>query len=96
MKSLLYCWDGIAVSVAAMIIMVTAIGLMVGVLEVAHAVRRIALVVGCMILLLILPPIMLGIWRTLSHWQCLGVILLTVGAVRVFSAMPGVRSKRSR
>jgi hypothetical protein len=75
-------------SVAIITIVVTAIGMMVGFVELASALKRIALVIGSLVLLLILPPIIMGMWRALSSWQQLGLSAL-LGLTVMFMARRG-------
>ena len=92
-------WDATVESAAVIIIVVIAIGLMVGLLEPALALTRIAMVLGGVILLLILPAIISGIWHTLSLGQQLGIIFLlcATGAMALrISASRARRSSRER
>ena len=76
MNSLLELWDMIVESVAVIIIIVTAIGTMVGLVELSLALKRIMLALSYLVLLLVLPPVIVNAWRTLSLWQHIGLIVL--------------------
>jgi hypothetical protein len=73
MNSLLKLWDAIAVSMAVITLVVIAIGLMIGLVELPTAIKRIGLTFACLILVLVLPPIVVCLWHGLSLWQQLGL-----------------------
>jgi hypothetical protein len=76
MNSLLKLWDAIVATSSVIAIAVTAIGMIVGLIQLSDALKRIALIIGLLILLLIMPPIILSMWRALSLWQQLGLAAL--------------------
>lgn len=75
MTDILSWWNAI-LEAAVIAIVVIAIGLMIGVIDARRAVGRIGAVLGAVVLLLVLPSILLGLWRSLSLWQQLGIITL--------------------
>lgn len=76
MTDILSWWNAILEAAAVIAIVVIAIGLMIGVIDARRAVGRIGAVLGAIVLLLVLPSILLGLWRSLSLWQQLGIIAL--------------------
>ena len=76
MNELLRLWDAMAISLAVVVIVVAALGMIVGFVELDHAFKRLGLALVCLVLLLILPQIIAGIWHKLSFWQHFGMILL--------------------
>lgn len=83
MNSILSAWNVIVESAALIAIIAIALGLMIGMLDLDRLCRRIGAVLGAVVLLLVLPPILVGIWRSLSVWQELGIValLVLVGAI---------------
>lgn len=79
MTRILSLWDAIVKSAAVIGIVVIAIGLMVRMIDARRALAKIGTALGTLLLLLALPPILVGIWHTLSFWQQVGII--TLGAV---------------
>lgn len=77
MTGILSLWDAIVEAGAVIAIVVIAIGLMVRVIDGYRAFARLGAVCGALVLLLILPPILLSLWHSLSVWQQLGIILLS-------------------
>lgn len=81
---------------AVIAIIVTAFGLMLGILKPADASKRIGVIVGTVIALLILPQIIIGEWMMLTIWQQIGVISLVVGACLLFGLYTSRTGKRPR
>lgn len=75
MNSILSLWNAITVSTALIILVGSAIGIMIGVIEPARAARRVITVLACIVLLLMLPPILVGLWRSLSFGQQLAIVM---------------------
>lgn len=76
MNSLLRLWDAAVESVTIIIIVINAIGIMVGLIEFSQAAKRIGLVIGSLVLLMMLPPILVNLYHKLSFWQQFGVLAL--------------------
>lgn len=95
MNDLLHLWDEMATSLAVIVIVVTAMGLMLRLVELTEAFKRVGLVLGCLILLVILPPILVGIWHSLSIGQQLGTIILAValGVIGSRAVRPKARTR---
>lgn len=97
MNSLLNLWDLAAVTTALAVIVVTAIGIMVGLIELDHAFKRIGWVLGFLVLLLAMPPIILGIWHSLTVGERLGIVAILglLGAI-ILRRGASCAKKRSR
>ena len=95
MTDILSWWNAILEAAAVIAIVVIAIGLMIGVIDARRAVGRIGAVLGTIVLLLVLPSILLGLWRSLSLWQQLGIItLLGLVVVAIFHRGTHLQNKR--
>lgn len=83
MTSVLSLWNVIVEAGAVIAIVVIAIGIMVGAIDIHRAVGRLGAVAGTLVLLLMLPPILVSIWHSLSVWQQVGILSLlgALGAV---------------
>jgi hypothetical protein len=82
-------------SMAAVIaIILTAVGLMLGIVKPATALRRIGIVAGIVILCTVVPGILAQAWNSLSVWQQLGVA--TIGAMIWLFLFPRSRMKSRR
>jgi hypothetical protein len=70
---MLRLWDATVGYFAMAVIILTALGVMVRMVEAADGVKRIAATLGCSALLIILPAIIVGIWLRLTLWEQIGV-----------------------
>jgi len=77
MMGILSLWNALVEAGAVIAIVVIAIGLMVRVIDGYRALARLGAVFGTLVLLLILPPILVSLWHSLSVWQQLGIISLS-------------------
>lgn len=93
---ILELWNAIVEAGAVIAIVMIAIGFMIGMVDAHRALGRLGAVVGCLVSLLILPPILLSRWHSLSFWQQLGIVALVglVGSIAL-RARPHHGRKRS-
>ena len=78
---------------ATIAIIVTAFGLMLGIFKPADAFRRIGVILGTFIALLVLPQIVIGEWMALTIWHRIGIVALVIGAFLLFGL---VRSRTGK
>jgi hypothetical protein len=72
-------WMALAGSVAMIALILTAFGLMLGIVKPADALRRVAAILGVVMLLLVLPAVIVSIWSGMSLWQRLAVAAIAMG-----------------
>ena len=73
-------WLSILQLLAVLSIVMVALGLMVGIVKTADAVKHIAAIMGIVIVLMLLPGIVLSAWSRLLFWQKLGLAGVALGA----------------
>ncbi len=66
-------WVALAGSLAMIAIILTAFGLMLGIVKPADALRRVAAILGIIMLLMVLPAVIVNVWSSMSLWQRLGL-----------------------
>lgn len=71
-------------ALAVFAIIVTAFGLMLGILKPVEAFKRIGVIVGTVIALPILLQIVIGEWMALTIWHRIGIVALVIGAFLLF------------
>lgn len=83
MRSIFTLWDGMVTSSAVVAIVVISFGLMIRAIDPSSALRRIGVTLGCMAILIMVPPIIAHLWGALTLWQQLGIFLLfgVMGAI---------------
>jgi hypothetical protein len=72
-------WVAIAGSVATIALILTAFGLMLGIVKPADALRRVAAILGIVMLLMVLPAVLVNISSGMSLWQRLGLAAIGIG-----------------
>jgi hypothetical protein len=77
-------WATIIGSLATVAIIVTALGLLLGVLKAADALKRIGAYLGIVVLLMLIPGALVSLWSVMSVWQRLGAaaIVLVVSLLK--------------
>ena len=72
-------WTMSVGSLAMIALILTAFGLMLGIVKPADALRRIAAILGVIMLLLVLPAVLVTIWSSMLLWQQLALVAIGVG-----------------
>ena len=83
MMSIVLLWDMMVMSLSVIAIVVIALGLMIRVIDPLSAFRRVGVTLGCMVILVMVPSIIVHLWEALSLWQQLGIVALAGLAVAV-------------
>lgn len=71
-------WMALAGSVAMIALVLTAFGLMLGITKPADALKRVAAILGVVMLLVVLPAVLVNIWSRMSLWQRLALAVITI------------------
>jgi hypothetical protein len=66
-------WVVLAGSLATIAIILMAFGLMLGIVKPADALRRVAAILGIVMLLMVIPAVLVNIWSDMSLWQRLAL-----------------------
>jgi hypothetical protein len=80
---LLSLWDGLVGSAALIAIIVLALCVMVSVVKLGDLPRHLGVIVSIVILLIMLPAIILGLWNAMSFGQHLGIIVICAAIMLV-------------
>lgn len=78
---LLSLWDGLMGCAATLAIIILAFCIMVRTVAPGDVPRRLGIIVGIVILLIMLPAIIVSLWNVMSFGQHLGIIALGVAIV---------------
>ena len=76
-----YAWDQLVESAAFLAIIILAFCVMVSAVKLADAPRRLGLIVGVAILLIMLPAIIISLWNSMSIVQQLGIVVIVVATL---------------
>lgn len=69
-------WVAVAGSVAMIALILTAFGLMLGIVKPADALRRVGGILGVVMLLLAFPAVVVNVWSSMSLWQQIGLVAI--------------------
>lgn len=83
---LLSLWDGLVESVALIAIVILALCVMVRAVKRVDAPRHLGVIAGIFILLLMLPPIIIGLWSAMSFGQHIGLMIFGAAIAILFGA----------
>ena len=92
-SSLMHGWVSILGSLAMIAIILTAFGLMVGIVKPADAVKHIGAIFGIVIGLMVIPGILGSAWSALSLWQQIALIAIGIGVIQLLRPRRGNSEK---
>jgi membrane-anchored protein YejM (alkaline phosphatase superfamily) len=78
-------WATFAGSLAIIALILTAFGLMLGIVKPADVPKRIGAILGIVIVLIFIPSILVSAWSGMSLWQQIAFIVIGIGAFRWLS-----------
>jgi hypothetical protein len=73
-------WMALAGSLATIALILTAFGLMLGIVKPADALKRAGAILGTVIALIFIPCVLVNAWLGMSLWQRLGLAAIGIGA----------------
>jgi hypothetical protein len=79
-----HLWVTLTESVATIALILTAFGLMLGIVKPADALRRVAAILGIVMLLMVLPALLVNVWTAMSLWQRLALTAIGIGFSQLF------------
>ena len=83
-------WVTLAGSLAMSALILTAFGLMLGIVKPADALRRVGAILGVVMLLMVLPAVLVSIWLGMSLWQRFALPAIVLGICLFKRAHPGL------
>lgn len=89
-------WATLAGSLAAIALILTAFGLMLGIVKPPDALKRIGAILGIAIALIFIPSVLVSAWSGMSLWQQLALIMIGIGFVLWRHPRPQTRSSSNR
>ena len=92
---LLSLWDGLVGSAALIAIIVLALCVMVSAVKLGDVPRHLGVIVGIVILLIMLPAIILGLWNAMSFGQHLEIVALVLMIAFLFGVLGKEKRRRS-
>ena len=93
---LLSLWDGLVGSAVLIAIVVLALCVMVSAVKLRDLPRHFGVIVGIVILLIILPALIVGLWNGMSFGQHLGIATILIAIIFLISATQRKSRKERR
>ena len=78
MTTIGHAWVTLIQSLAAIALILTAFGLMLGIVKPADALKHVGVVLGMVIVLMLIPNILMNLWSAISLWQWIGLAAIGV------------------
>jgi hypothetical protein len=79
MMAIGHAWISLIRWLALIAFVLTALGLMLGMVKPADALKQVGAIVGILILLLLIPCALLSLWSAISLWQWIGLAVIGIG-----------------
>ena len=92
---LLSVWNSLVGSAALIAIIILALCVMAGAVKREDVLRRLGVIVSIVILLIILPAIIVGLWNAMSFGQHLGIMVICA-AIMLFAGSARRKSSSAR
>lgn len=87
-------WLTLVGSFAIIALVLTAFGIMLGIVKPSDAVNRVGAILGIVIVLMMAPGILAVVWSAMSLWQQIG--LVAVGVIVLQLVRPRRQPRKSR
>lgn len=71
-------WIALVGSLAMIALVLTSLGIMLGIVKRADAVNRIGAILGIVIVLILAPGILVGVWSAMSLWEQFSLVAIAV------------------
>jgi hypothetical protein len=94
-SSLMHGWISLLGLLGTIAIILTAIGLMLGIGKPADIIKHIGAIIGIVIVLMLIPCILAGAWSQLPLWQQVACAVIGVGVWQGIRPRRQVRNKRN-
>jgi hypothetical protein len=93
-SSFMQGWLTLVGSLAIIALVLTAFGIMLGIVKRSDVVNRVGAILGIVIVLMLAPGILAGIWSAMSLWQQIGLVAVGIGVWRLLRLRRQARNKR--
>jgi hypothetical protein len=77
-----HLWVTLTESLATIALILTAFGLMLGIVKPADALKHVGAILGIVIVLMLIPDILMNLWSNISLWQWIGLAAIAIGILQ--------------
>jgi ABC-type dipeptide/oligopeptide/nickel transport system permease subunit len=75
-------WVLLTGSVAMIALILTAFGLMLGIVKPVNATKHLGAIIGIVIALMLIPGILASVWSSMSLWQQIGLVAVGIAVCK--------------
>jgi Ca2+/Na+ antiporter len=90
----MHWWMNLVGSLATIALILTGFGIMLRIVKTDDVLKRIAAILGIVILLMLIPGILVSAWSALSLWQQIVLIAIGIGVVQLLRPRRQARKRR--
>lgn len=87
-------WVALTGSIAIIALILTALGLMLGIVKTADALKNTVAILGIVIVLMFVPGVLLSAWSGMSIWQQIGLVAIGIGIWKCLRPRPKARKSK--
>jgi hypothetical protein len=73
-----HLWVTFTESLATIALILTAFGLMLGIVKPADALKHVGAILGIVIVLMLIPDVLMNLWSAISLWQWIGLAAIVI------------------
>jgi hypothetical protein len=92
-SSFIQGWLTLTEMLAIIAFILTAYGIILGIVKLADVPKRIGAILGIIVALILAPGILAGVWSAMSLWQQIGLIAIGIGAFQWLRPRRGRKRK---
>jgi hypothetical protein len=78
MRTVGHAWVTLVESLATIALILTALGLMLGIVKPADAIKQVAAIAGALIVLMLIPQVLVNLWSAIFWWQWIGLAAIGI------------------
>ncbi len=78
-SNFMHGWVALTGSLATIALVLTAFGLMIGIVKPSNALKHVGTILGIVIVLMLIPGVLASAWSGMSLWQQIALVALGVG-----------------
>ncbi len=95
-SSFMHGWMTFIGSLTSIALILTAFGLLLGIVKPADALKHVGAILGIVIVLMLIPAVLANIWSGMSLWQRIALVAIVIGVWQWQQPPPESRKRREK
>ena len=79
MTTIGHAWVTLIQSLAIIALILTAFGIMLGIVKPADALKHVGAILGIVVVLMLIPDVLMNLWSAIPLWQWIGLAAIRIG-----------------